>query len=1023
MNSSPRTDYEKAKIGTTPYVNSIVNPPFALDETTKGITSEQDIPFYIPAKYSFDTQTKFNKENAVCVNARSPQDIIKLNQQGQEQCGWYYDRQAKVGKGYLSTTENGAIPVPMQGLSLSAPAQPSILYYGKYGPTSLQAAQKRFDEDKCNKMTCSQAGNSTYKGLCGYCMSLTKGIPINEDGSIKYPDINCGGSLANLIVNTGDTSRCPAQPTTRSFSGSGRYDPNSGQVKGNVRRRPLPAIGNCQLNTLTGQFSGACLQSALVSQGCDAEDGSLSLALNGFDGAIDIKSVLKNQPKLAEYINTQTDPDQFSLNRFLSAQTMADAQTQALALSQASSKGQSNAAQSSSDALAIDLCKKSGFYEEYSFCGDLTDSTTIDSQNGQKWDIKCLQKAFIPAGFSDNKKRLRESGSMYPDKENSNAYKFYNTLKTWGAVKAYMQNIYKSINGQGSLKTQIKENFTNPNTVSAEFRLESVNFHGWYVRFLGENKQLIIEKPYDPKDPQSIPKDPRSFLFVWKRGPNNTVIIMPVLNKSLSLYIVKEGRWYMIASSENNHNQFYVQTGNAGTNTVSFEVASNPTLFFRHYDRIFYIDHIKKDQYFPSDSSFYIESGGTRQTQSFFDDTPDPLYPSQRMAIQQGIGPQLDSQTVPFTQTGIEQYSTAVYKDIAILVYYAVMDPWTRIKPLSADWEWSAYTIANYTFNTTQTVQATITLDCATKYCYYLTGVNTSLTGGPMIKQMRKYNGPKTNFGGGPRPGPQSFQVKGATPTIIKNAIHGSNYSFTLNPTPRITIVRDPKAPFLRFEVFTDPEFQFDSVFTEIRFPEIANITYPGMKPQFQNSETDILRIPGTTGAITLNKTQVNINYVSGSAWASASFVFNITSILPCDQTSSCPLLTIGTQTGSGYQIAVYGSTTGSMNLVVQPRSANGSIVSTSVPIPIQPSLWYMATITPTELTLYSINTNTNMSTKVGTISLGNAQNTGNASPLLQIGSQTSSLDFSVAWLHLFDKTITTVDPVLELQGYPTGIF
>jgi len=59
----------------------------------------------------------------------------------------------------------------------------------------------------------------------------------------------------------------------------------------------------------------------------------------------------------------------------------------------------------------------------------------------------------------------------------------------------------------------------------------------------------------------------------------------------------------------------------------------------------------------------------------------------------------------------------------------------------------------------------------------------------------------------------------------------------------------------------------------------------------------------------------------------------------------------------------------------------------------------------------------------VGTISLSNVQPPDVGNPLLQIGRQSSSLNFSVAWLHLFDKTITTIDPVLELQGYPTGIF
>jgi hypothetical protein len=1024
---SPQTDLQLATVGSMPYVESKVSPSTLLNQTTNGLTPDQDISFYESAKHSFNVRTKLNKENSVCINASSPQALIALNQKGEEQCGWYYNEKTGMGSGYLSTTKGSSTPGPVQGLELKPPVEPYRIYYGKYGPTNLEAAQKRFHKDKCNQMTCSQAGNATYKGICGYCTSISKGIPINSDGSITYPEMGCGGSLANLIINSGDTSRCPAPPPPRSVNANLGINPATGQIAGNIRPVLLPNVGNCQPDTLTNQFSGACLQSALVSQGCD-EQGGLALALNGFKGKIEAKNVLEREPTLQEYLDTQP---LFQLNRFLDSDTMADVQTQALALSTASSKGLSNAAQSSADALAISLCKQNGYKESgYNFCGDLTDSTPRPG----KWRINCLQDAFKTAG-------LKETGEMYP-KDNNKAYAFYNTLATWKDVKTYMQNIRTAIDKGGPRLQKHIELFQNQDTVSAPFRLESVNFKGLYVRFMGENKQLEIQKPNDPNDPQSIPKDPQSFLFVWKQGLNNTVKISPVLNTSLFLYIVKEGRWQVIASSQDSDNQFHVRPGNEGIDTISFELLSNPTLFLRHWDRIFYVDAEKTFPYFKGDSSFYIESKGFRQTSIFFQNAPDPSYVGQQEAVRMGLGINLDLPNISFTQSGIEVYSTAVYYDKPILVYYSVMPSWTPGNPLSSDWEWTVYTMANYTFATTQTVQATLILETATNNGKYKIGVNTYLSGGPIL-QLKQFNDLITkNFEGGVRPvptptqrwgswrgvkggslspSPIPFEVRGSAPTIIKNQIHGVNYSFTLNPSPTITIVRDPKAPFLKFEVLANRQIQ--PIFTEIRYPEIASITYPGMTPQFQNSPTDILRIPGTAGAIILDKNQVNINYVSGSAWASSSFVFNITSILPCDQNSSCPLLTIGTQTGSGYRVAVYGSTTGSMNLVVQPLTNNGSIASTSVPIAIQSSLWSMISITPTALILYYINTQTNMPTMVGTISLGNAQNIGAPNPLIQIGSQSSSLNFSVAWLHLFDKTITTVDPVLELQGYPTGLF
>jgi len=996
ISDSAQADLTKATIGTMPYIRSIIEPSPNLDLIATGITPDQNISVYQSAKYSYDTQTRLNKANSECISSASPQDILNLYQQGNQQCGWYYNEQTGRGSGYLSTAKG-----PVEGLDLKPPAPPYRLYYGnRNGVNSLQAAQKRFDKDKCSSMTCSQAGNSTYKGVCGYCSTISKGVPIKADGTIKYPrepQMKCGGPLTNLIVNAGDISRCPAPPS-QSFSTNLGIDPTTGQIAGVIRQSRLPNAGNCTTNNISNTFSGACLQSALESQGCDTE-GGLFLALNGFNDAIDPTLIINKEPALGKYMETQPA---FNLNRFLSARTMDEAQTQALALSQASSNGQSNAAQSSSDALAIDLCTTSGYFDDdYDFCGDLTDTT----QRVSKWDIKCLQKAFIAAG-------LTESGSMYPTSiRNNNAYDFYNKLNTWKDVKDYMKSIHTSIYQGGK---QI-ERFSNPDTVSAPFILQSINFPNNFVKFMGENKQLIIDV-YDPNNPQS-------FLFVWKQGPNNSIIILPVSNQSLSLYIVKKDRWLMIASSENNHNQFRVRNGNAGQGTVSFELTSNPTLFLRHWDRRFFVDQKITDDYFPSDSSFTVYSGGQSRDLGFFQEVSDPLYPGQQEAAIQGLGIDLDLPKIGFTQAGIETFATAIYGSISLLVYYTVLNPWTPTQPLSADWEWTAYTIANYTFDSTQSVRATITLECNSQNCVCWTGVNCDPVSGSMIKQIRKYQGPTAHFMDGPRPGPRFFEVKKSIPTVIKNFIHGSNYSFTVNSSPIITIVRDPKAPFLRFEVFADTEAGKDTLFTEIRYPEIALVRYSGMPIQFQNSEIDILRIPGSAGAVLLNRNQININYVAASAWACASFVFNITSILPCDQNSSCPLLTIGTQTGSGYQIAVYGSTTGSMNLVVQPRSTNGSIVSTSIPVPILPSIWCMITITSALVHLYYINTQANMPTWVQTISLGNVKTPEGPNPLLQIGSQSSSLDFSVAWLHLFDKTITTVDTILELQGYPTGIF
>ena len=86
-----------------------------------------------------------------------------------------------------------------------------------------------------------------------------------------------------------------------------------------------------------------------------------------------------------------------------------------------------------------------------------------------------------------------------------------------------------------------------------------------------------------------------------------------------------------------------------------------------------------------------------------------------------------------------------------------------------------------------------------------------------------------------------------------------------------------------------------------------------------------------------------------------------------------------------------------------------------------------MLSISSNTVTVYALDIKTNVASLAGTIVLDpsitikstNAEP--NLGPLIQIGDLNTSLNLNVAWLHLFDVGISTVDPNKELIGYGTG--
>jgi hypothetical protein len=86
-----------------------------------------------------------------------------------------------------------------------------------------------------------------------------------------------------------------------------------------------------------------------------------------------------------------------------------------------------------------------------------------------------------------------------------------------------------------------------------------------------------------------------------------------------------------------------------------------------------------------------------------------------------------------------------------------------------------------------------------------------------------------------------------------------------------------------------------------------------------------------------------------------------------------------------------------------------------------------MLAISSNTVTVYAIDMKSNLASIAGTIVLDPTitikpiKAEPNLGPLIQIGDLNTSLNLNVAWLHLFDVGISTVNPNKELIGYGAG--
>jgi hypothetical protein len=305
-------------------------------------------------------------------------------------CGWIYNSaNPNQGRGAYGTIDGPVVDSSATGTWM----------------WDLAAAKKKFHIYLCSDAgnTCETVDNIKYNGICGFCTTSKKFVPIN--GSVAaYPyDGNNACTASKLAING---SMCP-KPAPPPPAGS----PAAVTAAWVAARGPCDPLTN-------GSLPRDCLVKTAAQAGC-SNAGTLITALksgsdtNYLDTLSEARSYITYQERAANGINDTA----MRTGKITVSDALNDFQDVFNAATSDANMGLKSA--------AADLCFTKGAFDEYDFC------TELQPTSKGPFSLDCLQKAFKRAGG-------QETGSMYPTPMN---FSKWNTYNTWNEVNNAIQNL------------------------------------------------------------------------------------------------------------------------------------------------------------------------------------------------------------------------------------------------------------------------------------------------------------------------------------------------------------------------------------------------------------------------------------------------------------------------------------------------------------------------------------------------------------------------------------------------------
>ncbi len=380
-------------------------------------SSLRDIDITTYAKTLQESET-LSKLKSDCATA-TIDNISSLPGQSQTlRCGWVYK---KGTPGNIPEVSRGALGVR------GGPIDPQALTDGGKWYWDIDEVKKDILIDRCSALSlCQDVGTSGFQG-CAYSSQKGSGIPVNANGSVKYPnDLRYSGTLGTLITQA---SQCPRQ-TTQATTSDLVNTTTSVTSSTSGRDTCVPDA--------SGKLPRDCYLDQIKLAGC-SENGTLYTALVASTNPTNYFSELTDKLSYKKYQELATSP--------LMESTLKNGNATASTALQnfASLKAASIPVQNTAISFAArDLCLKQGLMETFDFCSELTSTTAAP------FSLECLQKAFKQAGG-------QETGAVYPSQNNLSQW---NSFGTWGSVINKINELKQNLNSSNEeIQRKAMENF------------------------------------------------------------------------------------------------------------------------------------------------------------------------------------------------------------------------------------------------------------------------------------------------------------------------------------------------------------------------------------------------------------------------------------------------------------------------------------------------------------------------------------------------------------------------------------
>lgn len=323
-------------------------------------------------------------------------------------CGWRY----KKSPGLIPDVAQGALGTRSGPLNNNATED--ALEGGVKWIWNLKDAQKAYYRDLANTLPTGEAlsllpslAGGNLVGKLGFCSTTNRMIPINDDGSARYPNDPTMNCPTSKIIT--DPTKLPPAPATR----------NPVQILQNAN---IIELKECASDP-KAPLSRDCLLRAIKTNGC-SDQGTMYAAL---------QLVNANSSRWDGYLNTQAAFTAYQSRQggdgITSALFEKGKGTWEMALAQTKSLNDQMRNQDPYVRIAArDLCLEAGIFDSYDFCADLTDNTSLNTI-----DLKCLQNYW-------QEENGKPAGTAYPTKRGIIDVAL-GAISTWGEYKQAVDNL------------------------------------------------------------------------------------------------------------------------------------------------------------------------------------------------------------------------------------------------------------------------------------------------------------------------------------------------------------------------------------------------------------------------------------------------------------------------------------------------------------------------------------------------------------------------------------------------------